>query len=97
MYGIMESFIDRCGRSSSSCLTRIFVSSLSVVDSQSLPVCWEDGADRSGEECSQPAVTEVLGHPHVALLAPAPPPAVLQPPEPAQLVLNTAKLCHIKY
>ena len=56
---------------------------------ESFPVGGRERADRRGEECSHSAVSEVLGHPHVALLAPAPPPAVLDRPEPAQLVLNT--------
>ena len=60
-----------------------------VVETESLPIAREAGADRRGEECSHSAVPEVLGHPHVALLAPARPPAVLDRPEPAQLVLNT--------
>ena len=55
---------------------------------QSFPVPREDGADGGGEECPHPAVSQVLGHPHVPLLAPAGPPAVLDIPELSQLVLN---------
>ena len=34
-----------------------------VGETESLPVRWEEGADRSGEECSQPAVAEVCTPP----------------------------------
>ena len=53
-----------------------------------LAVSREGGTDGGGEQCSNPAVSQVFGKPDVPILAPAGAPAVLDIPELSLVVLN---------